>query len=74
MILIFRYRYELRDHETTIATGHFSRDEALEVGDTIEVNGSSGTVSDIAPILREDELRVIVKLEPPGSGATNESR
>jgi hypothetical protein len=70
VIFLFRYRYELRNHETMLATGHLSREEALRVGDRIEINGSTGIISDIAPILREQELRLVVRLEPPDSGAT----
>ena len=52
----YRYRYELRHQEETIATGHLTREHQLEVGDHIEISGSLGIV------------RVV---EPPNSANTN---
>jgi hypothetical protein len=64
-VTYYRYRYELRNGGTTIATGHFNRDEPLQVGDRIEIGGSTGVVHEISPILGEHELRLIARLELP---------
>ena len=56
------YRYELRSGSATIATGHLSGAEALEVGDRIEIAGSAGIIRAVDPILGEHELRLIVDL------------
>ena len=57
-----RYRYELRSGSTTLATGHLTRPEPLEVGDAIEIGGSAGIVRAVEPILGEHELRLVVQL------------
>jgi hypothetical protein len=50
-MLTIRYRYELRHHEKTLATGHLSREQQLQIGDQIEIAGSLGIVRNIEPIL-----------------------
>ena len=57
-----RYRYELRTGSATIATGHLSQPEPLEVGDRIEIARSAGIVRTVEPILGERELRLVVQL------------
>ena len=57
-----RYRYELRSGSTTLATGHLTQPEPLEVGDTIEIGGSAGIVRAVEPMLGEHELRLVVQL------------
>jgi len=57
-----RYRYELRSSSATLATGHLTQQEPLEVGDRIEIGGSAGIVRFIEPILGEHELRLVVQL------------
>lgn len=56
------YRYELRRGDEVIATGHFSREQPLEVGERITIGSRSGIVRDVGPILRERELRLVVQL------------
>jgi len=56
------YRYELRRGDEVIATGHFSREQPLEVGERITIGGRAGIVRDIEPILGERELRLVVQL------------
>jgi hypothetical protein len=58
------YRYELRQGEKTLATGHLSRADPLQVGDTIEINGSTGIVREIEPLLGQSEQRLVVQLLP----------
>ena len=60
-----RYRYELRKGGELIATGHLDNSEELEVGDRVEVAGSSGIVRTIEPLLGEYESRVLIELLPP---------
>ena len=57
-----RYRYELRSSGATLATGHLTQPEPLEVGDRIEIGGSAGIVRTVEPILGEHELRLVVQL------------
>jgi hypothetical protein len=45
-----------------IATGHFSREQPLEVGERITIGGRAGIVRDVAPALGERELRLVVQL------------
>jgi hypothetical protein len=56
------YRYELRRGDEVIATGHLSREQALEVGERIAIGGHSGIVRAIEPLLHERELRLVVRL------------
>jgi hypothetical protein len=56
------YRYELRRGDELIATGHFSREQPLEVGERITIGSRSGMVRDVGPILGERELRLVVQL------------
>jgi hypothetical protein len=56
------YRYELRRGEEVIATGHFSREQPLEVGERITIGSRAGIVRDVEPILGELELRLVVQL------------
>ena len=56
------YRYELRRGEEVIATGHFSREQPLEVGERIAIGGRAGIVRDVEPVLGERELRLVVQL------------
>jgi hypothetical protein len=57
-----RYRYERRSGSATLATGHLTQPEPLEVGDKIEIGGSAGIVRAVEPILGEHELRLVVEL------------
>lgn len=56
------YWYELRRGEEVIATGHFSREQPLEVGERITIGSRAGIVRDVEPILGELELRLVVQL------------
>jgi hypothetical protein len=56
------YRYELRRGDEVIATGYFSREQPLEVGERITIGGRAGIVRDVAPVLGERELRLVVQL------------
>jgi hypothetical protein len=56
------YRYELRRGDEVVATGHLMREEQLEVGDRLEINGQPGIVRTIEPLLGEHELRLVVQL------------
>jgi hypothetical protein len=58
----FAYRYELRRGEDVIATGHITRERALEVGERLTMSGQPGIVRSIEPVLNERELRLIVQL------------
>jgi len=56
------YRYELRRGDEVIATGHFSRNKPLEIGERITIGSKAGTVRTIEPLLGERELRLVVQL------------
>jgi hypothetical protein len=56
------YRYELRDGDEVVATGHIGREHLLEVGDRIEVGGQPAIVRAIEPLLGEPELRLVLRL------------
>jgi len=56
------YRYELRRGDEVVATGHLRREEPLEVGDRLEINGQPGIVRTVDPLLGEHELRLVVQL------------
>jgi hypothetical protein len=56
------YRYELRQGEEVIATGHLSYERSVEVGDRITIGTHSGIVRVVEPLLGERELRLVVQL------------
>ncbi len=56
------YRYELRRDRDVIATGHITRDCALEVGEEITIGKRAGVVRSIEPRLGETELHLVVQL------------
>ena len=56
------YRYELRRGDEVIATGHFTREQQLEVGERIAIGSRTGIVRAVEPLLGEHELRLVVQL------------
>jgi hypothetical protein len=56
------YRYELRRGDEVVATGHFSRELPLEIGERITIGSRAGIVRDVVPLLGERELRLVVQL------------
>jgi hypothetical protein len=56
------YRYELRRGEEVVATGRFSRERPLEVGERVAIGRQGGIVRSIEPLLGERELRLVVQL------------
>ena len=56
------YRYELRRGGEVVATGHFSREQPLEVGERVAIGRRGGIVRSIEPLLGERELRLVVQL------------
>lgn len=56
------YRYELRRGDQVIATGHFSREKPLEVGERVSIGRQSGIVRSVEPLLGERELRLVVQV------------
>jgi len=56
------YRYELRRGDEVIATGHFSREQPLEVGERLTIGSHSGIVRAVEPLLGERELHLVVQL------------
>ena len=63
----FVYRYELRRADEVVATGHLTREVALELGEQITINGLQATVRSIEPVLHERELHLVVQLLPESS-------
>jgi len=56
------YRYELRRGDEVIATGHLSREQPIEIGERLKIGGRTGIVREVAPLLGERELRLVVQL------------
>jgi len=59
---VFAYRYELRRGEVVVSTGHLMREQALEVGERLEIGGVLGIVRAVEPMLGEREFRLVVQL------------
>jgi len=68
------YRYELRLGDEVIATGHLSREEALEVGERLTIGTHSGIVRSVEPLLHERELRLVVQLRRGDAGTLGRER
>ena len=64
------YRYELRDGNAIIATGHISYEVPLELGDLVTLGKTEGIVRDLGPRLAGGEVRLLVQLRPPESAET----
>jgi hypothetical protein len=58
----FVYRYEFRQGEEIVATGHLTREQPLEVGDRIVIGATTGIVRSVEPVLGERELRLVVQI------------
>jgi len=52
------YRYELRRGEEVAATGRFSHERPLEVGERVAIGRQGGIVRSSEPLLGERELRL----------------
>jgi hypothetical protein len=63
---VFAYRYELRRGEEVVSTGHLTREQALEVGERLEIAGVLGIVRAVEPMLGEQEFRLVVQLSREG--------
>ena len=59
---VFAYRYELRRGEDVVSTGHLTQEQALEVGERIEIGGLLGIVRVVEPLFGEREFRLVVQL------------
>ena len=64
---VFAYRYELRRGEEVVSTGHLTKEQALEVGERIEIGGVLGIVRAVEPVLGEREFRLVVQLRRDGA-------
>ena len=58
------YRYELRQGDEIIATGHLTHETPLEVGDRIAIGRAEGIVREIEPTLGGREHRLVIQLLP----------
>ena len=56
------YRDELRRGDQVIATGHFSHEKPLEVGERVSIGRQSGIVRSVEPLVGERELRLVVRV------------
>ena len=61
------YIYELRRGDSIVATGHFSAEHALDVGDRVSIGAHDGIVASIIPLGGQKEDRLIVQLLPASS-------
>ncbi len=55
------YRYELRQGDDVIATGHITRDAPAEVGERLTIAGHDGIVRTVEPLLGDSEQRLVVQ-------------
>lgn len=60
------YRYELRQGDQVVATGHLNQEQRLEVGETVTIGNHRGTVRSVEPQLHQQELQLVVDLAPAG--------
>jgi hypothetical protein len=58
----FTYRYEIRDDDGVVATGHLTLESQLEVGDPVTIGRRGGVVERIAPSIADRELQLVVRL------------
>jgi hypothetical protein len=63
----FAYRYELRRGQDVISTGHLTQEQALEIGERIEIGGEVGIVRAVEPLLGGRELRLVVQIWREGA-------
>lgn len=56
------YRYELRRGDEIVATGHLSRETAIEVGERVSIGGYVGVVRAVEPTLGRRELHLVVRV------------
>lgn len=56
------YVYELRRGGQVVATGRWSSEKPLEVGERVVIGGHAGVVSAVEPLLAERGLRLVVDL------------
>ncbi len=59
------YRYELREGDVIIATGHISYEVPLELGDLVTLGKTRGVVRDLGPRVAGGEVRLVLQLRPP---------
>jgi hypothetical protein len=62
MTAVFTYRYEIRDGDKVVATGHLTLDTALVVGQSVTIGSAEGIVESIEPTIGGRELQLIVRL------------
>jgi hypothetical protein len=58
----FTYRYEIRDDDGVLATGHLTLESPLEVGDPVTIGRQGGVVERVAPSLNDRELQLVVRV------------
>ena len=56
------YRYELRNGDEIIATGHLTWEHDLDIGDEITIGRHRAIVDTIEPVLRTNEKRLVVRV------------
>lgn len=59
------YIYELHRGDEIAATGHFTSEGAVEIGDRVDILGRLGIVQSIVPIRSQTEDRLVVQLLAP---------
>lgn len=56
------YRYELRQGDDVIATGHITHEGSAEVGERLTIGGHEGVVRTVEPLLGDSEQRLVVQV------------
>jgi hypothetical protein len=59
------YRYSLRRGDEIVATGHFTSDRAIEIGEELTIGASRGVVVAVEPSLGSGEEQLTIELPAP---------
>ena len=59
---VIEYVYELRRGSEVVATGRWSSEKLLQVGERVVIGGHAGIVTAVEPLLAHRELRLVVDL------------
>jgi hypothetical protein len=62
----FSYRYELRDGDEVVATGHMTLENELAAGDEVTIGRQRGVVERVDPTIGSSELQLVIRLESGG--------
>jgi hypothetical protein len=58
----FRYRYELRDSDHLVATGHLTLEQPLQAGDKVAIGPRRALVRSVSATVGSQELQLVLEL------------